>query len=234
MTDEKFDSFLRDSLKAAELEVDTPVNELEQMIAEKITVNRRIKRKKQRRIMQIAAAIILLISISGAILFPNSVYAIKKQLFQTILNIGKSININLNSNADQLQLQNQIDGQVAAIQRNIPFKILVPRYIPPGYTFESIKQSLTDDQACIIMSFTAPNANILFTQTSIADKFSSSINVDARQAKADKVQIDKYEANLITFEDGSANLLWITDDHIMYQILGDINPDQAIEMANSI
>lgn len=207
MTDEKFDSFLRDSLKAAELEVDTPVNELEQMIAEKITVNRRIKRKKQRRIMQIAAAIILLISISGAILFPNSVYAIKKQLFQTILNIGKSININLNSNADQLQLQNQIDGQVAAIQRNIPFKILVPRYIPPGYTFESIKQSLTDDQACIIMSFTAPNANILFTQTSIADKFSSSINVDARQAKADKVQIDKYEANLITFEDGSANLL---------------------------
>mgnify|MGYP000929344388 FL=1 len=234
MTDEKFDSFLRDSLKAAELEVDTPVNELEQMIAEKITVNRRIKRKKQRRIMQIAAAIILLISISGAILFPNSVYAIKKQLFQTILNIGKSININLNSNADQLQLQNQIDGQVAAIQRNIPFKILVPRYIPPGYTFESINQSLTDDQACIIMSFTAPNANILFTQTSIADKFSSSINVDARQAKADKVQIDKYEANLITFEDGSANLLWITDDHIMYQILGDINPDQAIEMANSI
>mgnify|MGYP001216277541 CR=1 FL=1 len=116
----------------------------------------------------------------------------------------------------------------------MPFKILIPRYIPPGFNLEGIKQSSATEQDCIIISFTAPNANILFTQTSITDKFSSSINVDAQQAKTKKVQIDKYEGNLIIFEDGSANLLWITDDHIMYQIFGDINPEQAIEMANSI
>lgn len=234
MNNDKFDRFLSDSFKAAELEVNTPVNELEQMIAEKITVNKQMKKQKQRRLIQIAAAVILLLGISGAVLFPEPVYALKKQFFQTILNIGKSINISLNSDADQLQLQNQIAGEVDTIQGDIPFKILIPRYIPPGFNFESVKQSPTDEQVCIIMSFSAPNANILFTQTSITDKFSSSVNVDAQQAKAKKVQIDKYEGNLITFEDGSANLLWITDDHIMCQIFGDISPDQAIEMANSI
>lgn len=234
MNDDKFDSFLSNSLKATEIDINTPISELEQMIADKITVNRRMKKQKQRRVIQIVAAVILILGISGAVFFPEPVYAFKKQFFQTILNIGKSININLNSDADQLQLQNKIAGKVASIQGDTPFKILVPQYIPPGFNLESVKKSATDEQACIIMSFTAPNANILFTQTSITDKFSSSVNVDAQQAKAEKVQVDKYEGNLITFEDGSANLLWITDDHIMCQIFGDISSDQAIEMANSI
>ncbi|MDD3853373.1 MAG: DUF4367 domain-containing protein [Syntrophomonadaceae bacterium] len=234
MHDDKFDSFLSNSLKASELEVKTPINELEQMIIEKITVNKQKKKQKQRRMIQIAAAVILLIGIAGAAFFPEPVYALKKQFFQTILNIGKSINISLNSDADQLQLHNKIAGEVAAIQEDTPFKILVPQYIPPGFNLESVKQSATDEKASIVMSFTAPNANILFTQTSITDKFSSSVNVDAQQAKTKKVQIDKYEGNLITFEDGSANLLWITDDHLMCQIFGDISSDQATEMANSI
>lgn len=234
MENDKFDRFLSNSLKAAEIEVDTPTNELEQMIIEKITVNKQKKRQKQFRVIQIAAAVILLLGISGAVLFPGQVYAIKKQLFQTIINIGEKLNINLNSDADQLQLQNQIIGEVSAIQGNIPFKILVPRYIPPGFNLESVKHSSADEQDCIIMSFIAPNANILFTQTSITDTFSSSVNADSQQAKAKKVKINKYEGNLIIFEDGSANLLWITDDHIMCQIFGDINPEQAIEMANSI
>ncbi len=234
MNDEKFDKFLSDSFKAAELEVNTPINELEQMIAEKITVNKQIEKQKQRRVIQIAAAVVLLLGISGAVFFPEPVYALKKQFFETIFNIGKSINISLNSDADQLQLQNQIAGEVAAIQGRTPFNILVPQYIPPGFNLKSVKQNPADEQVCIIMSFTAPNANILFSQTSMSKKFSSSVNVDAGQAKAEKVKIGKYEANLITFEDGSANLLWITDDHIMCQIFGDISSDQAVEMAKSI
>jgi len=234
MTDEKFDRFLSDSFKAAELEVRTPINELEQMIAEKITLNKQIKRQQQRRVLQIAAAVILLLSISGAVFFPEPVYAIKKQLFQTIFNIGKSLNISLNSDANQLQVQNQIAREVTVIQKDIPFKILIPRYIPPGFTIKNVKQSPTDEQVCIIMSFSAPDANILFTQTIMSEQFSSSVNVDVEQAKAEQVQIGKYEGNLITFKDGSASLLWITDDHIICQIMGDVSPDQALEMANSI
>lgn len=230
MTDEKFDRFLSDSFKAAELEVNTPINELEQMIAEKITLNKQIKKQKQRRVIQIAAAVVLLLGISGAIFFPEPVYALKKQFFQTILNIGKSINISLNSHSDQ----NQIAGEIASIQGDIPFTILVPQYIPPGYTLESVKQNPADKQTKIIMTFINNKSTILFTQTIVSDNYSVSVNVDNQNAQAEKINLGTNEGNLITYNDGSASLIWITENNVLCQILGDISPDQAVEMANSI
>jgi predicted nucleic acid-binding Zn ribbon protein len=234
MTDDKFDSFLSDSLKAAEIKITTPINEVEQMIAEKIALNRQKKKQKQRRLIQIAAAVILLLSISAALFFPESVYALKKQLFQTIHNVGKSINISLNSDAEQLELQNQIAIELAAIQGDIPFKILIPQYIPPEYTLESIKQSPGDKQAKIIMTFSNNKSTILFTQTNVSDNYSVSVNVDVQEAQAEKIALDKYEGNIISYQDGSASLIWITNNNVMCQILGDVSPDQAMEIANSI
>jgi hypothetical protein len=103
-----------------------------------------------------------------------------------------------------------------------------------GFNVESVEKSENDEAACIIMSFTAPNSTIIFTQTIMSERFSCSVTVDAQQVTVKKVQIDKYEGNLIAFKDGSASFLWITDDHIMCEIFGDISPDQALEMANSI
>ncbi len=234
MTDEKFDRFLSNSFKAAELEVSTPINELEQMIAEKITLNKQIKKQQQRRVLQIAATVILLLGISGAVFFPEPVYAIKKQLFQTIFNIGKSLNISMNSDADQLQLQNQIATEVTSIQEETPFRILVPQYIPPGYKLESILKNPADQQTKVIMTFADHQSTIIFTQSVISAEYSTSVNVNSREAQAKVVHLDKYEGNLIAYKDGSASLIWITDDHIMCQLFGDISPEQAVEMANSI
>lgn len=234
MTGDKFDSFISNSLKAAEIKVDTPINELERMIADKIAADRRIKQQKQLRLIQIAAALIVLIGISGAVFFPHQVLAIKKQLFQTILNIGSSINISLNSDPDQFGQNTQIMEQLRPIKRETPFKILVPHYIPPGCSLESIKRSSTDEQTGIVMSFVAQNSTIMFTQTSVSENFSSSVNVDAQAAKTEKVMIGGYEGNLISYSDGSATLVWVTDDHIMCEISGNITPVQALEIADSI
>lgn len=233
MTDDKLDKLLSDSLKAAELEMNTPASELEQMIAERITANRRMKKQKQRRVLQITAVSILLLGIFGALLFPEPVYALKKQLYQTILDIGKSINISLNSHAEQLQIQNQITCEVAAVQEDTLFEILVPRYIPPGYTLESIKKNPADNQTKIIMAFVNKESTVLFTQTHVPVNYSVSVNVDTQEAQVESINLDNYEGNLISYRDGSASLIWITDDNIMCQIVGDISPAQAVEMANS-
>jgi len=234
MIDDKFDSFLSNLLKAAEVEVNSDMNELERMIADRVSENRRMKKQKQLRYMQVAAIVILLIGISGAVLFPNPVSAIKKQLFQTMLNIGKSINVILNSDAEQLEQSDQIFEKVKPVQQKTSFKILIPNYIPPDYSLESIKRSTTDRQARIIMSFVGKNSTIVFTQTRVYENFSSSINVDVREAKTKKVMVGEYEGNLVSFNDGSATLIWVTDDHIMCKISGDVNPVQAVEMANAV
>ena len=42
---DKLDKLLRESFKAARLEVDTPIDELKQLIAERAEINRQMKKK---------------------------------------------------------------------------------------------------------------------------------------------------------------------------------------------
>ena len=184
--------------------------------------------------IRIAVAVILVLGISGAVIFPSQVYAFKKQFFQTIFNIGKSLHITLDSNDEQLAFQNAVTDKINVVQQDVPFKILVPQYIPPGYTLESIKQNPSDTQAKVVMTFIDNQSSIRFTQTQVTDNYSVSVNADSGKAKAEKVNIDRFEGNLITYDDGTASLIWITDANVMCQIFGDVNPGQVLEMANSI
>lgn len=231
---DKLDKLLRDSLKAAELEVDTPIDELKQLIAERAELNRQMKKEKRRRVIRIAVAVILLLGISGAVIFPTQVYAFKKQFFQTIFNIGKSLHITLDSDAERLAFQNAVTDKINAIQEGVPFKILIPQYVPPGYTLESVKQNPSDTQAKVVITFIENQSAIRLTQAQVADNYSVSVNADSGNAKAERVNVDRFEGNLITYDDGTASLIWITDKNVMCQILGDISSDQALEMASSI
>jgi len=231
---DKLDKLLHDSLKAAELEVDTPIDELRQLIAERAKIKQQVKKEKRQRMIRIAVAAILVLGISGAVIFPSQVYAFKKQFFQTIFNIGKSLHITLDSNDEQLAFQNAVTDKINVIQQGVPFKILVPQYIPPEYTLESVKQNPSDTQAKVIITFIDNQSSIRFTQTQVADNYSVSVNADSEKAKAEKVNIDRFEGNLITYDDGTASLIWIADANVMCQIFGDISPEQALEMANSI
>jgi len=75
---------------------------------------------------------------------------------------------------------------------------------------------------------------IRLIQAQVADNYSVSVNADSGNAKAEKVNVDRFEGNLITYEDGTTSLIWITNTNVMCQIFGDIIPDQAMEMANSL
>ena len=83
------------------------------------------------------------------------------------------------------------------------------------------------------MAFVNKESTVLFTQTNVPVNYSVSVNVDTQEAQVESINLDNYEGNLISYRDGSASLIWITDDNIMCQIVGDISPAQAVEMANS-
>jgi len=234
MKDDNFDKFLSRSLKAGEIEVNTPINQVEQMIIEKIKINRDNKRKRQRLIIQVAVLVIALLGISGSMLFPQPVYAFKEKVIQTILNFGKMINITVSSDQNPPQLKDKIGTEVAAVQPSVSFKIIIPKYIPLGFEFKNLTRGATDEQDTIIISFASQNASILITETRVPSNFTYSMNIDAKQGKSEKIQVGRYEGNLITFLDGSCSLTWITDDSIMCQLFGNLTIEQAKEMAVSM
>lgn len=234
MNDDNFDNFLSRSLKAGEIEINASINEVEQMIIEKIKINRANKRKRQRLILQVAVLVIALLGISGPVLFPQPVYAFKEKVIQTILNLGKMINITVSSDHIPPQLNDKMGMEATAVQPGVSFKIIIPKYIPLGFEFTTLTKSASDEQDTIIISFASQNSSILLSETRVPSSFTYSMNINAKQGKSEKVPMGKYEGNLITFVDGSCSLTWITDDNIMFQLFGNLTAEQARDMAVSM
>ncbi len=234
MKEDNFDIFLRNSLKASEIEINTSINEAEQMITEKIKVMQVKKRNKRLRLIQVAILVIALLGITGTVLFPQPIYAFKMKFIQTIMNWSKNVQVTISSNVNRPEINEKMEVEVTILQPNIPFIISTPKYIPPDFEFKEITKSANDEQAKIIISFASNNSSILITESKMSDNFSYSINFDAKQGKLEKIQVGQYEGNLITFINGTCSLTWITDDNIMFKISGNLTPEQAKDMALSM
>jgi hypothetical protein len=234
MKEDNFDIFLSNSLKASEIEINTSIKEAEQMITEKIKVMQVKKRNKQLRLIQVAILVIALFGITGTVLFPQPIYAFKMKFIQSIMNWSKNVHVTISSNVNRPEINEKMEIEVAALQPNIPFIIATPKYIPPDFEFRAVTKSANDEQPTITISFASGNSSILITESRMSGNFSYSMNINTKQGKAERIQVGQYECNLITFINGSCSLTWITDDNIMFRILGNLTPEQAKEMALSM
>jgi hypothetical protein len=234
MADDNIDMFLSETIKAAAIEIDTPISEVEQKIAKKIQENQQIKKRKKRHITQAAVITVALVSASSLLLFPKEVTAFKEQLIQQITYVNGKINIALNNDPNQSQQAiSEMEKEINKIQANIPFRILTPKYIPEDYEFKSI-ESPNPENKRIVISFVADDSELFFYQTQVSKNFSYSINVNAAQGTSEQVQVGNYIGNIFVFKNGFCSLTWETDDYILCEISGKISTEQIKEMAASI
>lgn len=231
---DNFDEFLRQSFKSLELQVDLSDGCIEEIILQKYQQNEREHKRKRRHILQVAVILISLLGVAGATVFPESVQAFKKQLFQTVNNMGKTLNINLSSAQPQyLSLSKKMQSEISDMQEQVPFKIQVPRYVPEGFELQNIEKIKPEETNDFIMTFVKTDKSISFTQFKVSPAFTMSVNTDAATSKSETIQVGRYETNMITFFDGVCTLIWLTEDHILCDLSGDITSDQAIEMCLS-
>lgn len=234
MSPDEFDEFLSKSLKNGGIKSTQPINEIEQFIIDKLARKRADKKRKQRTILKVTVIVLVLLAFSGTVLFPGPLYAFKEQLIHTIIDLGKNININFTDNSHHPKLPDKMFEEIAAIQPDVPFDILIPRYLPPEFGFSSVEKNPHDEQCKIVMSFHSVDALLRLTQTEISDNFAVSININAQRGNSEKIQVGADEGNMITFSDGSISLTWITDAHILCELSGNVNAEQAIAIAVSM
>lgn len=231
MSEENFEQFLRDSFKTAEINVNIQSNEIDQQIINKLNRIQESRKKKKRFVLKVVAIIVVLLSGYGAVAYPKSAYAFKEKMIQTIEHWGSQIQIIFSGNDSY---SDTIDIEVGKIQPDVAFTILTPHYIPPGFKFNSISKSAQDEQIKVNLSFSDHNSVIILSQTQITGNRGQTVNVSALQGKAEKVVIGEYECNMITFEDGSCNAIWITEDNIQCELFSNLSPKQVKEIILSI
>jgi hypothetical protein len=232
MNDNDFDKFLSQTFKAGEIKVDTSIEQIEQLITDKY--NRRVYNQKKHKI-RIVLAVIALLAIGGLMIAPPSAYALREKMMNTILSWGRYIHIQISTSSNSSpKLISKIETGVAALQPEVPFTILAPTYIPPGFQFESVKKIPQDEQAKIIFTFVAKDSSVILTQTKVSSNTKTTINTNAKESKVENIQVGRSEGVLITFKNGYCSLIWITENNIECKLFGKLSPEQAREMAISM
>lgn len=231
MSEENVEQFLRDSFKTTEIKVNIQSDEIEQQIIKKLNQIQESRKKKKCMVLKAVAIIVVLLTGYGAVAHPKSAYAFKEKMIQTIEHWGSQIQIIFSGNDSY---SDTIDIEVAEIQPDVAFNILIPHYIPPGFKFNSISKSAQDQQIKVNFSFSDHNSTIVLSQTQITGNRSQTVNVSALQGKAEKVVVGDYECNMITFKDGSCNAIWITEDNIQCELFSNLSPKQVKEIILSI
>lgn len=234
MKQEGFEDFLSKTLKSAEIRSDTSDEQLQADIYKRLKEYRERRIKRNRRAWQATAVLTLALAILAGTLFPQSVLALKGKILNTITQWGKEVRIGYSGHQPPIQPEDPMDKAVSEMQPSIPFKIRVPRHIPAGFVFTGIEKNLQHEKPTVIITFSSQNSAIQLSETQLSDHFNLDINIGGQQAKAEKMQIGRYECNVLTFKDGSLSLIWFTDDNIKCELSGDLAVEAAQQMVLSI
>jgi hypothetical protein len=234
MKPEGFEEFLSKTLKSAEIQSDASDEQLQTDIYKRLKEYRERRIKRNRRAWQVTAGLTLALVILAGTLFPQSVLALKGKILNTITQWGTEVRIGYSGHQPPIQPEDPMDKAVSEMQPSIPFKILIPRYIPAGFVFTGIEKSPQHEKPTIIITFSSQNSAIQLSETQLSDHFNLDINIGGQQAKAEKMQIGRYECNVLTFKDGSLSLIWFTDDNIKCELSGDLAVEAAQQMVLSI
>jgi hypothetical protein len=232
MKQEGFEDFLSKTLKSAEIQSDTSDEQLQADIYKRLKEYRERRIKRKRMAWQVTAVLTLALAILAGALFPQSVLALKGKILNTITQWGKEVRIGYSGHQPPIQPEDPMDKAVSEMQLSIPFKIRVPRHIPAGFVFTGIEKSPQHEKPAVIITFSSQNSSIQLSETQLSDHFNLDVNIDG--AKAEKMQIGRYECDVLTFKDGSLSLIWFTDDNIKCELSGDLAVEAAQQMVLSI
>jgi len=232
MKQEGFEDFLSKTLKSAEIQSDTSDEQLQADIYKRLKEYRERRIKRKRMAWQVTAVLTLALAILAGALFPQSVLALKGKILNTITQWGKEVRIGYSGHQPPIQPEDPMDKAVSEMQLSIPFKIRVPRHIPAGFVFTGIEKSPQHEKPAVIITFSSQNSSIQLSETQLSDHFNLDVNIDG--AKAEKMQIGRYECDVLTFKDGSLSLIWFTDDNIKCELSGHLAVEAAQQMVLSI
>jgi len=234
MKQEGFEDFLSKTLKSAEIQSDTSDEQLQADIYKRLKEYRERRIKRKRMAWQVTAVLTLALAILAGALFPQSVLALKGKILNTITQWGKEVRIGYSGHQPPIQPEDPMDKAVSEMQLSIPFKIRVPRYIPAGLVFTGIEKSPQHEKPMVIITFNSQNSAIQLSETQLSDHFNLDINIDGQRAIAGKMQVGRYECDVLTFSDGSLSLIWFTDDNIKCELSGHLAVEAAQQMVLSM
>lgn len=123
--------------------------------------------------------------------------------------------VNSNGSADQIEKILSIDE----VQKEVPFKLLVPEYLPHGYTLQTVKLLKSmDDYFSVNQTYTNSTGKIIqIYQSTISKSEEATISISSDLTTED-IMINNIKVNFATDNENFKMMIWVDSD-IRYKLL---------------
>lgn len=246
LSDEQLDMLIKERISSELQQIPVPSIDEEWLKFKSIVLNE----KKSRRIMPkslVAAVAVFILIISTLTLFkPVQAYAFGERFLQMLSHIvgktsqNKTETINNNSTGMKTPAVNNLGALVEQettleeAQKNIYFKIVEPKYLPPGTKSMKITISnLSSDVNRITMNYDFHGQLIIFTQQNTASTVSQGLLYDTDDTVNKDITINGTPATLLQQKNGINVLTWYQRG-LLLKLTGQLSTEEFLKIAESI
>jgi hypothetical protein len=115
------------------------------------------------------------------------------------------------------------------------FDIVIPQYLPPGYSLQDLSVQVEDDvrSSLIILHYLNGEGEISIRETFIQEQAGYSIGVDSEDTIIKEVKIKGEKGALFIFKDDSIKLSWVRHN-IHYILDATVEAEEVIKIAESM
>jgi len=130
------------------------------------------------------------------------------------------------------------EGRIVSLEevkKASPFPVLVPQYVPSGYTFDRVEiQPMIKPVVKISLLYYSPNGDrIVLKEMNVPDGYVQGYGYDIEDAVTKDIKIGVNNGQLILFKDDWIQLTWINNS-VLFTLDGGISKEEAIKIAESI
>lgn len=247
LTDEELDRKIKETITRELEQIPVPPFEEQWEKVKAYLVQR--QQKKQRLIRRAIAgsvAAVVIITSSLTIFKPVQAFAFGEKIVQIFSQMvgktTKNVTLTISNEVPNIEAPtvNNLGGTVeqettlVEAQKAVEFKIVEPKYLPPGTTRQKLVLSkLGANIIKIRMEYLSQGHLMIFTQQKVKGNVSQGYMYDTDDTEAKNLEINSHPATLLTRKDAITLLTWY-DRGLLFELKGQLSEEDLVKIAESI
>ncbi len=254
-SDSELEQIIKEAIrKEVESAVPPPLEEswakFEKKLQEREKALQKTKKKSLLFKLAASAGIIMVLTTAFAVSTPENARAIGEKILYSVETLlgGTQMNVRTGykhsepgqlpppeEGFSELPLEKEKIISLEEMKKISPFPVLVPGYIPAGYTLDHIEfQPMAEPLAKISLLYNNSNGNeIVLEEINVPNGYVQGHGYDIEDAVTEDIKVGKNTGQLFLFKDESLRMTWINNS-VLFTLNGKVSKKEALKIAESM
>lgn len=128
-----------------------------------------------------------------------------------------------------------LELSIEEAQQETAFFIKQPKFVPEGYVLKNVTilKGEIGQSNDVYLNYEGEEGSFEINQKLLEESFSGGVTINNDDAQIDTIDLQGQSANLLHYENGFLELIWVTDSHYN-SISGMLSKDEIVKIAKSL